>query len=193
MYSSSTTEAAAIELSTAMATKMRRTDLNGSWILDKTREPWSMKNYLQVMNVDPMAVEAHEKGEKEHDTIHTITMDQQRIKIVKRSRVNNDLVVELEFNKPLEVLLPPGNRPKRSLATTQGPAHVHIQNSMQTTNGLATVTDTKELVQEANQTFMVQTLFIQNEQTRQNSTTRRYFLPHQLDTTAKPAPGSAKK
>ena len=97
---------------------LRRDSLNGAWILDKTREPWSMKHYLEVMNVDPLAIEAHEKGEKEHDTIHTITMDHQRVQIVKRSRVNNDLVVDLEFNKHTVVFLPPGDRPKRSLAVS---------------------------------------------------------------------------
>ena len=95
---------------------VRRTSLSGAWILDKTREPWSMKHYLEVMNVDPTAIEAHEKGEKDHDTIHTISMDERRVRIVKRSRVNNDLVVDLEFNRHTVVFLPPGDRPKRSLA-----------------------------------------------------------------------------
>ena len=78
---------------------MRRHDLNGAWILDKSQKNWSMNNYLRVMHVDPVAVEAHEKGELEFDTIHTINMDRKKVKIVKRSRVNNDFVVELTFGQ----------------------------------------------------------------------------------------------
>ena len=102
---------------------MRRHDLNGAWILDKSQKNWSMNNYLRVMHVDPVAVEAHEKGELEFDTIHTINMDRKKVKIVKRSRVNNDFVVELTFGQEELISLPPGDRPKRSLATTDGPGH----------------------------------------------------------------------
>ena len=163
-----------------MSTTEHRDTLNGAWILDKTKEPWSMKHYLEIMNVDPMAIEAHEKGEKEHDTIHTITMDAQKVTIAKRSRVNNDLVVTLDFDQELIVHLPPGDRPKKSLATSRDPTHLEIRHTMQTINGFAQVTDIKHLQQEegSQRTYLVQSLTIHNQQTGRSATTTRYFLPY---------------
>ena len=158
---------------------MRRADLNGAWILDKSQKDWSMNNYLRVMKVDPVAIEAHEKGELEFDTIHTITMDSEKVKIVKRSRVNNDFTVELVFGEEQLVSLPPGERPKRSLATTQGPGHLRIVHSLQTYNaGKATVTDTKLLKQEEDKSVLVQELSILNELTNEHNTTIRQFIPY---------------
>ena len=158
---------------------MHRSDLNGAWILDKTQQDWSMNNYLRVMKVDPVAIEAHEKGELEFDTIHTITMDSEKVKIVKRSRVNNDFTVELVFGQESLVNLPPGERPKKSLATTQGPGHLKIVHSLQTYNaGKATVTDTKTLKQEQDKSVLVQELFIVNELTNESCTTIRQFIPY---------------
>jgi hypothetical protein len=55
-----------------------------------------MQNYLAVMDVDPLAIEAHERADMETDTVHTITITPNGLyRIVKRSRVNNDLVTEL--------------------------------------------------------------------------------------------------
>ena len=73
-----------------MATpSLQRDSLNGAWILDKTQGNWQMKEYLETMQVDPLAIEAHEKGDRETDTIHTITLDNanNQVTIVKRSRV----------------------------------------------------------------------------------------------------------
>jgi hypothetical protein len=146
---------------------MRRNDLNGAWILDKTQQNWSMNNYLRVMKVDPVAIEAHEKGELEFDTIHTITMDHEKVKIVKRSRVNSDVVVELTFGKEELIHLPPGDRPKRSLATSDGPTHLKIVNSLQTYNaGKASVTDIKTLRQDEDKSVLVQELTVVNEVTQ---------------------------
>ena len=158
---------------------MRRQDLNGAWILDKTQKDWSMNNYLKVMKVDPVAVEAHEKGEMEFDTIHTITMDSKKVEIVKRSRVNNDVTVELNFGQEQLITLPPGDRPKRSLATSQGPGHLRIVNSLQTYNGAkASVSDTKTLRQEEDKSVLVQEISIVNEVTHEQCTTIRQFIPY---------------
>ena len=160
-----------------MSTK--RTDLNGAWILDKSQKDWSMNNYLRVMKVDPVAIEAHEKGELEFDTIHTITMDSQKVNIVKRSRVNNDVTVDLVFGQEQLVKLPPGDRPKHSLATSEGPDHLRVVHSLQTYNaGKATVTDIKRLKQEEDKTVLVQELTIVNELTNEQNTTIRYFIPY---------------
>ena len=118
-----------------------------------------MTPYLQTMNVPDMAIQAHEKGELETDTYHTITLTDKHVKIVKRSRVNDDVVVELELgNEKTEMLRAwstdrsiknPENRPKTALATTEDPGkHLRIENSLVTVNGLARVVDTKRLVQE---------------------------------------------
>jgi hypothetical protein len=166
----------------------RRESLQGCWILDKTKEPWSMNKYLETMLVDKMAIEAHEKGEKEHDTYHTIEfLVGNRIRITKRSRVNNDLVVELVLGKEQVEYLVPGNRPKRALAHSDHPGHLCIQWSLQTVNGNASVTDTKRLENPEgagdgndsnNPCHMVQELTVVNEQTGQKHTTVRYFVPY---------------
>jgi len=159
-----------------------RTSLNGCWILDKTSpQPWQMTDYLQTMDVDPLAIQAHEKGELEHDTFHTIELGRHKVKITKRSRVNADLVVELQLNQEKIEYLPPGNRPKSMLATSEHPGHLQIQSSLQTVNGRASVVDTKRLVQnddDDKSVQMVQELTITNEQTGKSHTTVRHFKPY---------------
>ncbi len=127
----------------------RRTTLNGCWILDKTREPWSMNDYLQTMNVDPLAIEAHEKGEKEYETYHTIEFINHNtgVRIVKRSRVNNDVVVELPLGQESRQYLQPNDRLKSSIATSDHLGHLCIKSSLVTTDnhGTAIVTDIKRL------------------------------------------------
>jgi len=140
-----------------------------------------MNEYLKIMDVDPLAIQAHEKGELEHDTYHTIELDRHAVKITKRSRVNNDLVVELQLNQEHTEYLPPGNRPKIMLAQSQHPGHLCIQSSLQTVTGKASVVDTKQLVTTADNTTgveMVQELTITNEQTGQSHTTVRHFKPY---------------
>ena len=158
---------------------LRRDSLNGVWILDKSRVPWSMNEYLRTMEVDELAIEAHEKGEREQDTIHTITLTAERVKIVKQSRVNNNVVVELDLGQERTEYLPPLDRPKTSLATSDNPSHLRIQSSLQTVNGRAKVTDIKTLQQEDDKTVLRQQLTIVNEQNGQSSTTTRYFVPYQ--------------
>ena len=142
-----------------------------------------MNKYLETMNVDPLAIEAHEKGEKEYDTFHTIEFIQwgSTVKITKRSRVNNDLVVELQLGKESVEYLPPGDRPKRSLAVSDNPGHLCIQSSLLTVNGKASVTDLKRLIQEegdnSERSVMMQELTILNEQTGNSHTVVRYFNP----------------
>jgi hypothetical protein len=176
----------------------QRTSLNGSWILDKTHRPnedWSMKHYLAVMNVDPLAIEAHDKGEIQHDTIHTIYMDPRKLHIVKNSRVNNNVHVVLEFGRLHVEYLPPGNREKSSMATTtpsEFGKKFTIQSTLQTANAAgekAHITDVRELLvvpygvdvgdgSRITRTFMRQTLTIVNQLSGQQSTTTRYFLPY---------------
>jgi hypothetical protein len=137
-----------------------------------------MNKYLETMSVDPLAIEAHGKGEKENDTIHTIDLDDTKVKIVKRSRVNSDLVVELELGKESVELLPPGDRPKKSLAQSDNPGHLRIESSLFTVNGMAKVTDVKALLQEEDKSVLMQTLTIVCQNTGRSNTTTRYFLPY---------------
>ena len=164
----------------------KRESLDGSWILDKSRENWSMKRYLETLHVNDLAIEAHEKGELEHDTIHTISIpaDRASIQITKRSRVNNDLIVALQIGVELVEHLKPDDRPKKSLATTEDnlQTHVQIESSLLTMNGMvAHVVDVKRLKQEddTGRTILVQELTIKNEQTQVSTTTTRYFLPYE--------------
>jgi hypothetical protein len=185
-----------MDASSAM-TKKRRTTIAGCWMLDKSRDNWSMNEYLQTMNVDPLAIEAHEKGEKEHDTFHTIDfVDRGKVRIVKRSRVNNDVVVELVLGRESIQYLQPSNRPKRSMATSDHSGHLCIKSSLVTTDhGTAVVTDTKRLqtsevepetkdesvtnqTSKSDDVVLVQELTIVNEETGKSHTTIRYFNPY---------------
>ncbi|CAB9498901.1 expressed unknown protein [Seminavis robusta] len=166
---------------TAAPTPADPESLNGCWILDKSKGEWSMRGYLETMNVNELAIKAHEKGEQEYDTFHTIQLTTDRIKITKRSRVNADLVVELRLGIEEKELLPPGDRLKASLAVSHNPRHLKIESSMHTVNGIAKVTDVKEM--QPNDTggggvVLVQTLTVLNEQTGNSHTTTRYFIPY---------------
>jgi hypothetical protein len=203
------------------------------------------------MNVDPLAVEAHDKGEIETDTFHTIEfldeMDHvlsppirrnhhhdtnsddddnddddddddddsvnndneqpSKVRITKRSRVNNDVVLTLELGLEKMDYMNPGHRPRKILATggivnkhgVRDPTkHLHIKSSLQTDNGLATIIDIKTLIHERRNTGnnnnnnndnsnnsagtkatrLRQELTISNKKTGKSHTTTRYFLPY---------------
>lgn len=137
-----------------------------------------MKGYLETMGVTELAIQAHEKGEIENDTFITIELDSQKVKLTKRSRVNNDLIVELKLGKESLEQLPPGDRVKRSLAISNGLEHLQIKSSLTTMNGMARVVDTKTLLQEDDKTVLVQELVVTNEQRGVSHTTIRYFNPY---------------
>jgi hypothetical protein len=165
---------------------IKRDSMDGRWILDSARGQPSMRPYLETLNVPELAIQANEKGESEIKTYHTFewsTLSQdhpQRIKITKRSRVNNDLVVELTLGEELVEYLKPDDRPKKQLATSEGPGqHLMIESSLLTVNGLAHVRDVKRVVQEENGTVLVQDLTITNDESGKTTTTTRYFIPHE--------------
>ena len=176
----STTPPNTAAATTAASELPRRESLHGRWKLDKARGEWSMRGYLETLHVPEMAIQAHEKADKETDTFHTIELSDNTVKITKRSRVNNDIVVELTLGEELVEYLQPDNRPKKQLATTEDPGkHLQIASSLLTVNGQAHVTDVKRLVQEDNDTksVMIQELKITNAQTGKEHTTTRYFNP----------------
>jgi hypothetical protein len=164
-----------------------RDSLNGVWILDKSRPGWSMRGYLECLNVNELAIQAHEKGESEFDTYHTISIDLSKVTVIKRSRVNNDLKVELELGKEYVEYLKPENRPKTSLATSpDGKTQLEIKSTLLTVNGMAYVVDKKHLEQAGDHTTLVQELIITNGQTRKSHKTTRYFLPYDGKLEARP-------
>jgi hypothetical protein len=163
------------------------------------------------MNVNELAIEANEKGELEHDTIHDIVLNSNTFKIKKLSRVN-DMILEVtlgkEHSKPLP--FPAGSLlghdsssvelVKRTLAKSDHLGHVMVQSSMPTINGVASVTDIKNLVQETDpdgkqRSVYVQELTIRNEKTGKSNVTTRYFIPFHGDIgpTALTAGGNNKK
>jgi hypothetical protein len=157
---------------------MKRDSLNGVWVLDKNRGTWTMRGYLETLHVTELAIQAHEKGESDHDTFHSITLDKERVRIVKRSRVNNDLVVDLKLGEEDVQYLQPGDRAKKSLAVSEHPGHLEIASSLMTMNGMAKIKDTKTLVQETDKSVLIQELTIVNEETEQTNTVQRYFNPY---------------
>lgn len=159
-----------------------RDSLNGCWILDKSRGNWSMAGYLEAMDVNDLAIKAHEKGEQEHDTFHTIELGRDRVKIIKRSRVNADLTIDVPLGQEHVEYLPPGDRPKKTFATSDHPGHLQIISSLPTVNGLAKVTDIKRLETnvdgDPSKVMVVQTLTVVNDQTGKTHTTTRHFIPY---------------
>jgi hypothetical protein len=138
-----------------------------------------MRGYLETLNVPELAIQANEKGENELDTIHAIELSDEKVKITKRSRVNNNLVLELAFGEELVEYLKPDDRPKKQLATTEDPGkHLKIVSSLLTVNGMAHVTDIKRLEQETKGSVLIQELTINNPASNKTHTTTRYFNPH---------------
>lgn len=137
-----------------------------------------MRGYLETMGVTPLAIEAHEKGEEEHDTIHIIEFAEDSFAIKKMSRVN-DFSLQLKLGQEFRQDLP-GDRVKTILATSDSPGQsVRIVSRMPTMNGMAHVIDEKTLVREQNLLVLVQTLTIKNELNGNENTTVRYFVPYQ--------------
>eukprot|EP00540_Astrosyne_radiata_P018710 CAMPEP_0116832586 /NCGR_PEP_ID=MMETSP0418-20121206/5974_1 /TAXON_ID=1158023 /ORGANISM="Astrosyne radiata, Strain 13vi08-1A" /LENGTH=174 /DNA_ID=CAMNT_0004461963 /DNA_START=461 /DNA_END=982 /DNA_ORIENTATION=+ len=157
----------------AASSAQERNSLNGCWILDRSRGNPSMRGYLETMGVNELAIQAHEKGDAEHDTLHTIQLDSKTLKMTKRSRVNADIVVQLELGKECNLSSNPNNsssssnspqRPtKTSLAVSNHVGHVEIQSSLLTVNGMARVVDVKNFHKEKDEIFLVQQLTITNE------------------------------
>lgn len=135
-----------------------------------------MSGYLTTMNVAADAIAAHEKGEREHDTFHTIELTRRHVRIVKRSRVNNDVMVELTLGGETVEYLPPNNRPKRMMAISESLQHLRIESSLTTSNGTAIVQDVKRLSEDG--THMIQTIHVRNEETGQTNETTRIFVPY---------------
>ena len=114
-----------------------------------------MRGYLETMGVTELAIEAHEKGEAEHDTIHIIEFTDEYFNIKKMSRVT-DLGLHLKLGEEFRQALP-GDRVKTVLATSECPGQsVKIVSRMPTMNGVATVVDVKTLTREGNILVLVQ-------------------------------------
>jgi len=141
-----------------------------------------MRGYLEMMNVHELAIEANEKGDSEHDTIHDMTLTETHFSIKKLSRVN-DFTLSVKLNETANAIIN-GNKKRTTFATSEHLGHVKVESTMPTLNGMARVTDTKTLEISTNQnnnsqvTLCKQELHILNEATGKSHTTIRYFLPH---------------
>lgn len=157
-----------------------------------------MRGFLETMGVSELAIEANEKGDAEHNTIHEITLTETEFIIKKLSRVNDmELCLTLgdEQSKVLQ-----GGRLKKTLAISDNLSHVKVESSMPTMNGVAKVTDVKSLIHESTPdglqiSVYVQQLTIQNEATTKSNLTTRYFVPFEGEVapTALTAGGNKKK
>mmetsp|Transcript_25657 Transcript_25657/g.29770 ORF Transcript_25657/g.29770 Transcript_25657/m.29770 type:complete len:190 (+) Transcript_25657:49-618(+) len=185
--------------STPLTECIERSSLNGKWILNRNRGSPSVCGYLEIMGVNELAIEANEKGEMEHDTIHEIELTDKEFKIKKLSRVN-DMTLDVKLGEEHVKSLLPGERIRKTLATSENTGHVCVQSTMPTMNGVARVTDVKNLVQEASESgqkrsIYVQQLTILNESTQRKNLTTRYFIPFEgeVNVTSKIAGGNNKK
>eukprot|EP00591_Stephanopyxis_turris_P012524 CAMPEP_0195520936 /NCGR_PEP_ID=MMETSP0794_2-20130614/17648_1 /TAXON_ID=515487 /ORGANISM="Stephanopyxis turris, Strain CCMP 815" /LENGTH=169 /DNA_ID=CAMNT_0040650383 /DNA_START=226 /DNA_END=735 /DNA_ORIENTATION=+ len=145
------------------------------------------------MGVNELAIEAHEKGDAETDTINYIVLTDTTVKIKKSSRVN-DLWVELTLGQTERKRLSDG-RTKTSSAVSDNLRHVKIISSMPTINGNATVTDVKTLLKDVDKdggaiSLLKQELTVKNELTNKSHTTTRFFVPHEMDDEDITPPGS---
>ena len=103
-----------------------RDSLNGKWILDRNRGSPSIRGFLEIMEVSDLAIEANEKGEREHETLHEITLTETEYKIKKLSRVN-DFTLEVALGEQHVKSLLPGERIKKTLATSEHLGHVKVE------------------------------------------------------------------
>jgi len=78
-----------------------------------------MRGYLEAMNVTDLAIQAHEKGEAETDTVHTIQLTNTRYKIKKLSRVN-DLTLDLTLGVEDVKTMPSAVSTLSDAASTRG-------------------------------------------------------------------------
>jgi hypothetical protein len=182
-----------------MAASVIRETLNGKWRLDRNRGNPSVRGFLETMGVSPLAIEANEKGDADHDTIHDITLTDTKFQIKKLSRVN-DMILDVTLGEEQVKPLLPGDRIKRTLATSENHGHVKVESTMPTMNGVAKVTDIKTLTQETSvdgttHSIYVQQLTIVNEDTQKSNMTTRYFLPFEGEAapTALTAGGNKKR
>lgn len=137
-----------------------RPTLNGAWVLDRNRGSPSAKGFLQTMSLSDHAIEANEKGDQEHDTIHDISLTSQHFSITKTSRVNDltlnvtlgqehlETMERVEDKYSKESATAKMDRWKKTMATSEHLGHVRVETSMPTINGIARVLDVKTLVQE---------------------------------------------
>jgi len=138
-----------------------------------------MRGYLETMGVTELAIEAHEKGEVDHDTIHQILISSDRYSITKKSLVNDlseEFLLGVESKQQLPSLLKGGDggREKSTLAASDGPRHLRIMTRMPTMNGVAELIETKTINDEGN---YVQILALRNATTGKSHKTTRMFLP----------------
>lgn len=181
-----------------------RRDLNGAWILDKTRGQPSMRGYLETMGVHELAIEAHEKGDLESDTVHVITLTDTTLRLKKLSRVNdftmevavintnnatinNQAAALIDDDELLDAVLSDSKAKQRTIAISDNPSHVKIFTKMSTINGTAAVTDIKTLITNDVDIHgnilpvgLKQELTITNELNGKTHTTTRYFVPHKM-------------
>ena len=170
------------ERTTSTNTSTLRTDLNGVWVLDRKRGSPSVRGFLETMGVNELAIEANEKGDDTHDTIHEIRLTSEKFIIRKQSRVN-DMTLEVTLGEEHIKPLLPGERLKKTMATSSDTCHVKVESSMPTMNGVARVSDVKSYSVETGpdgRPFPVYTqqLTILNESTGKSNVTTRYFVPH---------------
>ena len=170
-----------------------RPTLNGAWVLDRNRGSPSAKGFLQTMSLSDHAIEANEKGDQEHDTIHDITLTSQHFSITKTSRVN-DLTLNVTLGQEhLETMdriedkyskdsaAAKIDRWKKTMATSEHLGHVRVETSMPTINGMARVLDVKTLVQE---TVPINTISNQSSldqlspQQQQQQETQSIYIQH---------------
>ena len=131
---------------------------------------------LCTVGVTALAIEAHEKGEKDVDTLHHIHLTKKMYKVKKTSRVNN-LQEEYVLGKNTSHALALGARVKTTLVESDGMDHVKISTQMPTMNGAAEVVDIKQLVKNDNLVFLKQELTITNLAKGTSKTTVRWFVP----------------
>ena len=151
--------------------------VNGTWRLDVDRgDP--MGPYLTVMNCSEMAIEAMEKGEKEVETIHRLSIKNNELRIQKKSRVND---VDERYKLNEKIITTISNKKdgsdckqKSTFVTSEdnGKTSVTIKTIMPTINGLAEVVDARRL---ETGNVMYQELTITNFDTSVSSTTKRWF------------------
>jgi len=179
---------------------MDRKSLNGLWLLDKEKEPHSMRGYLEAMAIAEEIIQLHEKKETEKDAAFEIALTETQYTLKHFYWQDSDskskgkvlrLNLGEEMVESVSIRGIPTEQKRRTVATSDDQTHVCVTRSMITASGIANIKDVKVLIEphvfdgstgsyvrdETRYPMMRHELTVVNESLGKKHTTIRFFMP----------------
>lgn len=133
-----------------------RKSLNGLWLLDKGKGPYSMRGYLEAMAISEEIIQLHEKKEMEKDAAFEISLTEKQYTIkhfywqdFESKSKGKVLQLELgeEVVESIKVYGVPTQLRRQTVARSSGQTHICVTRRMITANGYANIKDVKVLIE----------------------------------------------